>query len=192
MKANVVAFENPIPKVYSKLPPPRSDLDDVLAILFTGPCKPTSDDFKRTPLLIRRNVVMHALNWLKLNHSGYYDIEISADNMNQYPEDMPPVSVVYRESTTNKVPEGTSVFDMEEEDGAEDGDCPFTVHGLTVETLNNMLPSQIKAAALRHLNGNGKMLSISHSSERQSLYNNPHLYTHMFPWLFPYGMGGIG
>jgi hypothetical protein len=37
MKANTIAFETPIPKVYHQLPPPRADMDDVLAIFFTGP-----------------------------------------------------------------------------------------------------------------------------------------------------------
>ena len=32
MTANVVAFQSPVPKVYNILPPPRDDLDDVLAI----------------------------------------------------------------------------------------------------------------------------------------------------------------
>lgn len=41
MKANVVAFQSPIPKIYDELPPPCEDLDDVLEILFTGPSKPT-------------------------------------------------------------------------------------------------------------------------------------------------------
>ena len=54
MKANVVAFESPIPKIYSVLPPPREDLDEVLAILFTGPSKPTSEDFSRTPFQLER------------------------------------------------------------------------------------------------------------------------------------------
>ncbi|PPQ75527.1 hypothetical protein CVT24_013233 [Panaeolus cyanescens] len=192
MKANVIAFENPIPKVYNKLPPPREDMDDVLAILFTGPCKPNEEDFKRTPLLIRRNVVLEALEWLILNHIGYYGIEISRENLEQYPEDEPYVSVEYRVSATNKVPEGTSVFDRDEDDGTEDGPCPFTVHGLTSETLNNMLPSQIKAAALRHFNNLGGVLAVGHSDKIQSIYNNPSLYTQMFPWLFPYGLGGIG
>jgi len=44
MKANVVAFESPTPKIYQILPPPREDLGDVLAILFTGPCKPSQAD----------------------------------------------------------------------------------------------------------------------------------------------------
>ena len=77
MTANVVAFESPTPKIYTVLPPPRDDIDDVLAILFTGPSKPTSEDFARTPFLVRRNAVINALNWLKLNHADYADIEVS-------------------------------------------------------------------------------------------------------------------
>ena len=46
MKANIIAFESPIPKFYNILPPPRDDMNDVLAILFTGPCKPTPEDLK--------------------------------------------------------------------------------------------------------------------------------------------------
>jgi hypothetical protein len=53
MTSHVVAFESPIPKVYHALPPPIEDLDEVLAILFTGPCKPCDKDFARTPLLVR-------------------------------------------------------------------------------------------------------------------------------------------
>ena len=111
MKANIIAFESPIPKIYNVLPPPRDDMDDVLAILFTGPCKPTSEDLKRTPFLVRRNHVAKALEWLKLNHCDYADIEISSKNLDQYDENSSPVSIEYRESNANKVVEGTSVFD---------------------------------------------------------------------------------
>ena len=192
MKANVVAFESPIPKIYAALPPPREDIDEVLAILFTGPSKPTPEDFARTPFLVRRNAVINALEWLKLNHADYADIEISNENMAQYEEDMPPVSIEYRPATTNKVHEGTSVFDCEEEDGTVEGDCAFTVHGLTGETLQTMMPNAVKALALQHLNSNGKMLAVGHSNTLQSMWNNIQLYPQMFPWLFPYGLGGIG
>ena len=191
MKANIVAFESPTPKVYDMLPPPREDMDDVLAILFTGPCKPTPEDFKRTPLLIRRNHVIRALEWLKLNHSDYADIEISRRNMEEYSEDSPPVSIEYRAAETNKVPEGTSVFDTAEEDGTDEGECPYTVHGLMGEDLDAMPPSVIKATALRHLNSGGKVLAVGHAGKPETMYNNPQLYPQMFPWLFPYGHGGI-
>lgn len=192
MKANIIAFESPIQKIYNILPPPREDLDEVLAILFTGPCKPTTEDFARTPFLVRRNAVVEALEWLRLNHSDYADIQISHENAMQYEEDMPPVSVEYRKNDTNKVPEGTSVFNHEEEEGTVEGDCAFTVHGLTGEILETMTPNALKAVALKHLNSGGKMLAVGHSDKFESIWNNPHLYPQMFPWLFPYGLGGIG
>ena len=192
MKANIIAFESPVPKIYSILPPPRDDLDDVLAILFTGPNKPTPEDFARTPFLVRRNAVIKALEWLKLNHADYANIEISHKNMKTYEENAPPVSVEYQKSASNKVPEGTSVFDQEEEDGTEEGDCAFTVHGLTGEACDSMTPNALKAIALRHLNSGGKILAVGHSDKFESMWNNPQLYPQMFPWLFPYGLGGIG
>ncbi|KDR76758.1 hypothetical protein GALMADRAFT_44753, partial [Galerina marginata CBS 339.88] len=155
-------------------------MDDVLAILFTGPCKPTQEDLNRTPFLVRRNHVVKALQWLKLNHSDYADIEISTDNLNQYSEDSPPVSIEYREAITNKVAEGTSVHDMEVDDGTEEGDCPFSVHGLTGESLDTMSTNKIKAMAIRHLNSGGKMLAVGHSDKFESMWNNPQLYPQMF------------
>ena len=192
MTSHVVAFQSPTPKLYQALPPPLEDLDEVLAILFTGPTKPTQKDFERTPLLVRRNAVARALEWLKLNHSDYSDLEISYTNLAQYPEDDPPVSVEYKPSTMNKFPENTSSFDDEAEDGTEHGDCPFVVHGLTGESLDTMTSNRLKAIALTHLNKGQKMLAVGHSSKLESIYNNPQYFPQMFPWLFPYGLGGIG
>ena len=169
MKANIIAFESPIPKIYNILPPPREDLDEMLAILFTGPCKPTTEDFARIPFLVRRNAVIKALEFLKLNHVDYADIEISLANALQYDKDMPPVSVEYRQIESNKVPEGTSVFDNAEEDGTIQGDCSFTVHGLTGEICNSMTPNALKAMAIRHLELGGKVLAVGQSSRLESM-----------------------
>ena len=98
MKANIIAFESPVLKIYNILPPPHEEMDDVLAILFTGPCKPTQEDLNQTPFLVHRNYVAKALNWLKLNHIDYADIEISIDSLNEYSENFPPVSIEYREA----------------------------------------------------------------------------------------------
>ena len=45
---------------------------------------------------------------------------------------------------------------------------------------------------MSYLNNGGKMLAVGHSSQLASIYNNPQYYPQMFPWLFPYGVGGIG
>jgi Helitron helicase-like domain at N-terminus len=194
MTANAVTFENPMPKIYQALPPPLEELDQVLAFIYTGPCKPTLEDLKRTPLLVRRNRVAMALEWLKLNHKDYYDLEISYENLMQYPEEGSPVVVTYKSAFENKLPEATSLHDNEEEDGVEDGDCPFVVHGLTGEQLGSMKDMKtLVARALKHLNEDGgKVLAIGHETEPQSIFHNPKLYPQMFPWLFPYGLGGIG
>jgi len=136
--------------------------------------------------------VINALEWLKLNHRDYTDIEISEDNLKQYSEMEIPVSIVYRESSTNKVPEGVSKHDLEADHGVMEGECSFSVHGLTGESIDTMSSEALKAAALKHLNIGGSMLVVGHSSEPESIYNNPQLYPQMFPWLFPYGLGGIG
>jgi hypothetical protein len=38
----------------------------------------------------------------------------------------------------------------------------------------------------------GKILAVGHASQPESLYNNPQLYPQMMPWLFLYGLGGVG
>jgi hypothetical protein len=128
-----VAFEQPMQKIYTVLPPPIEEMDEVLAFIFTGPCQPTEDDFRSITLLVHRNKVAKALEWLKLNHMDYADLEISNKNLESYPEDSPPVVINYRHSVTNRIPEATSVHDMELEHGTEEGMCPFTVHTLTSE-----------------------------------------------------------
>ena len=131
MRANAISFSNPTPKIYDILPPPIKEMDEVLAFIYTGPWKPTKSDFERTPLLVRHKKVAAALEWLKLNHCDYFDLEISYKNLREYPEDSPPVVVDYRESSSNKDPESTAINDMEEETGTETGQCTFVVHGLT-------------------------------------------------------------
>ena len=191
--SHAVAFESPVHKIYTKLPPPREDMDDVLAILFTGPVRPMKEQYLRTPLLVRHKAVVKALEWLKLNHQDYEDLEIDYELLRRdYPEDVPCVSVQYQETLCNKRPESTSVHDQEEEDGTEEGQCPFIVHGVTSEDLETKTTEQLKAVALRHFNSNGKILAVDGSSKTESIYRNPHLYPQMFPWLFPYGYGGVG
>ena len=195
MTANVIMFSNPTVKVYHALPPSRREISEILAFVFQGPIQPTESDIKRTPMLVRRNVVKDALDWLKLNHVDYEELHISLENLNEYPLAGVPVNIEYSKSdpdTGNKIPSAMSVYDNEFEDGTTDGPCPFTVHGLTGPEFENMSMDRLKARALQHLAERGSVLGISHDSKPQSMYDNPQAYPQMFPWLFPYGFGGIG
>ena len=59
--------------------------------------------------------------------------QISQKNLKLYPEEGSPVTIDYRSSIINKHKEKTSVFDMEEEEGMQEGQCSFVVHGITGE-----------------------------------------------------------
>jgi hypothetical protein len=189
MVSHVIAFETPVAKVYDVLPPPPEELDEVLAILFTGPCKPTEDDFKKTKMmLVSHNRVFKALTWLKLNHPAYEDLQISMENLRKYPENLPPVSVEFKQTLgeSNISPEGANKYENEMEIGTESGELPFVMHGITGDSLKNLKVEVQRAKALEHLQKGGKFLAVGHSEKSASIYDNPNLYP------FPYGLGGLG
>ena len=194
MCSNAITFQNPTSKIYDKLPPPREDLDQVLACIFTGPAAPTNEDFERCPLLVRRKKVTMALEWLKLNHKDYSDLEIAYDILKTYPENDIPVVVDYRHTNSNRLPETMSVHDDGEEQGTEEGDCSFVVHHLVGEDLNykGAFPETLKTIAIDHIRRQRRVLAVGHSESPCSMYNDPQYFPKLFPWLFPYGTGGIG
>ncbi|KAJ7820847.1 hypothetical protein B0H14DRAFT_3089223 [Mycena olivaceomarginata] len=159
MSANAIMFSQPILKVYHRLPPSREELNEVLAFVFTGYAHPTPEEFERTPMLVRRQNVLEALEWLKLNHEGYWDLEISMDNLMSYPDRGIPVVVDYRRSkgdTTDSVPVGsTAVNEIPKERGTKSGKCTFAVHGLTSEEYATASMETIKHVALQHLTRGG-------------------------------------
>ena len=157
IRANAISFANPTFKIYNILSPPVKEMDNILVFIYTGPCKPTKSDFERIPLLVKHKKVAVALEWLKLNHQDYFDLEISYKNLKEYPEDMPPVVIDYQESIFNKDPESTAINDIEDEAGTENGPCPFIVHDLTGEEYSTKGIKALKAIALKHLTDNKKL-----------------------------------
>ncbi|PPQ87199.1 hypothetical protein CVT25_014754 [Psilocybe cyanescens] len=153
MTANVIMYSNPTVKVYHKLPPSRDEMNEVLAFVFTGPAQPTEEDFKRCPMLVRRQKVVDALEWLRLNHRDYIDLEISIENIESYPLVGVPVTVDFRkkDENSNHIASSMSMHDNEEEEGSTEGPCPFTVHGLSGVDYGNMSIQALKARALQHI-----------------------------------------
>lgn len=195
MIANVISFEHPSMKIYDRLPLAKDDLDDVLAVVFTGVVKPNEDDMRRTPVLVRRNQVKRALEWLKLNHRNYADLEIDYKALNTYALEDVPIGVWHKPlgaDEGNVLATTKSIFDNEDELGTSEGPCPFTVHGLTTEKFSTMSSTERKLAAVQHLKNGGQFLAVGHAASPQSIWENPDLYPQMFPWLFPFGYGGVG
>jgi hypothetical protein len=190
--ANAVMFSNPIEKIYTALPPPIADINDIIAVYFTGPVKPVPKLLRRTPFFVRRHEVWKALTWLKLNNPEYEGIEIDEEQLLKYPMADCPVAIEYEHRTTNKIDESYGLDDHEQNDGSDTDTCPFRVHGLASNKIESMSLNDMKTAGISYLQKGGKMLGIGYAEEFESIYNNTQLYPRLFPWLFPYGVGGIG
>ncbi|KAJ3963588.1 hypothetical protein EV361DRAFT_757077, partial [Lentinula raphanica] len=156
--------------IYNVLPPPRKDMDDVLAVMFSGTAKPTEEDYRRALLLIRHNVVAGALGWLIMNHFDFTDVTYSPENLAEYPENLPPVAVEFFIKGSNRNAEGVSVHDNLDDDGVDGDECVFTVHGIVGDALKNMTTQQLMGYAAQHLDNEGKFLRISHASSPESLW----------------------
>ena len=130
-----------------------------------------------------------ALEWLQLNHKDYSDVEISLTNLDTFPTDCPPVTVIYQPDANDDA--SYAVFDGDENKDTDEGMCTFAVQALTVDKYSKLNRKGRLAAAITHLKRREKVISYGQDGDPQSLYNNPDLYPGMFPWLFPYGLGGI-
>ncbi|KAI5892451.1 uncharacterized protein SCHCODRAFT_02667910 [Schizophyllum commune H4-8] len=126
--AHAVSFPVSSRKVYAALPPTRAELDEVLAVMYTGPVAPTKADYltgKFNPILVRHNVVRKALEWLALNHPDYANVPISEKNLQSYNTMEPPVTIEYRTLSTNIAQESRSADNNEDDHGVESGEVPI-------------------------------------------------------------------
>ncbi|KAF7983526.1 hypothetical protein HWV62_21078 [Athelia sp. TMB] len=194
MQANAVSFSNPIHSVYNTLPPSIAAVEEVLAFIYIGHVQPEEDDLKKTPMVVRRSKVTAALEWLKLNNEFYADLNISYTNLAEYPEHgCPFVYDFYKQQEVRDV-DALAANDNKEEIGTAEGECPFVVHGLVESDLvpdSGKSWKELKAIAVRHLAEGGHVMAVGHSNMALTTIKNPGLYPQMFPWLFPYGKGGL-
>ena len=83
---------------------------------------------------------------------------------------------------------------LEDWPAVEEGNCPLIVHTLTLDQMmaTKADVNMLKNAAKAYLLQGRKAVAIGRSADPESIYSNPQMYPKAFPWLFPYGLGGIG
>ncbi|KAF9025589.1 hypothetical protein BDZ89DRAFT_953747, partial [Hymenopellis radicata] len=171
--------------MYNILPPPRAEIEEAIVMFYTGPKKPNAEHFRKLPLVVRPSVVRNALNWLRLNHSEYMDLgPPSEENLKTYPEDMPPLSLHYKENTSDtNITIDPSVHENKDTQGTdiEEDECAFIIHGLVGTQLDTMTYGAKKAAAMDwYDNRKGSVLAIHRKEAAESIYHNLALYPLMF------------
>ena len=191
MRSNVITFPQPVPQFAKILPPPRRDFGMCLAILFVGSCRPTPEDLKRTPFLVRRSAVWDALLWLRDNHSAYSDVELRRANLLEYGEGALPVSALHHPVESAEDISASESLPVHHREESSDDSCSFAVHALTADQLEELPRASRIAKAIEHIRAGGKALAYGHAEQPESIFKNPKLLPGMFPWLFPYGLGGL-
>lgn len=190
MRANAVVFSQPVSQVLSVLPMPKAELDEIVAVLFTGSVAPTVSDFKRTPVFVRPSYIWEALLWLKRNHSCYGDVLLSPENLHTYSDGEIPVAFFHQHTSEGDPVNTLGVSDSTSPSGTDHDICPLSVHGVTEEDLVSMSFNEQALRALHHLRTGGSILTVGSASSPESIYDNPQLFPGLFPWLYPYGTGG--
>ena len=65
---------------------------------------------------------------------------------------------------------------MEDEDGVQEGECPFVVHGITGENYSTLSKDATCAFALQHLIKDQNILFVGHGTKPESMFNNSQLF----------------
>lgn len=96
VRGHFIIFPSYPERVSRLLPALIDKIVSYVCVLFVGSSRPTQEWLKKKakPLLVRREKVHRALEWLKENNSLYKDIEINYDILNHFPSEfVPPVCV---------------------------------------------------------------------------------------------------
>ncbi|KAJ7045295.1 hypothetical protein C8F04DRAFT_904872, partial [Mycena alexandri] len=198
---NVCIHPHEITTLATMLPRPMSALYDEIVIIFVSEDQEaTPEMFKRTPFLVRRGHILHALNWLKANNPLYHDVVIDLDALAEYPGDNDGhVPFPVQHQLANETIRGQNAtytghgIDTTEAIFAEyagtEGEIPISVTGtFDVDNTEKSLNDR-KIQALRVLKANGGFAKTSTKSDTLSTRYNPDVYGMLWPTLFPYGVG---
>ncbi|KAF8331064.1 uncharacterized protein EI90DRAFT_2920895, partial [Cantharellus anzutake] len=196
-KGHVIVFPAQPESLSPFLPPSLEDVITPMCVVFVGITTPSKDWLLNNarPLIVRREKVRAALQWLLTHNPLYSDVILDEKELNRIPlTDVAPVPIHTQPPTMATLAPGARYDNVE---------IPLTEDPLTA-VLQNMVvtdlhmrdvnTAQITAAALNHLkrsNGDiGAHIQVRHGAEPINHYSDPHLLPLLYPTLFPYGIGG--
>lgn len=192
LKGHTIIYPQRPGKLATVLPPPVEDVLTFICVIFVGSSKLTSEWLrtKAKPLVVRREKVYKALQWLKDNNPLYKDVSISTENLDLLPEEnILPYHVEH-------VPPNDAQEMLESRYDNVEGlqKCPDRhFESVVVTDVNTHTPpGQLAAAAVRHVKTKGKpFVQMGHGPQPMNEFCNVDLFPMLYPTLFPYGCGGF-
>ncbi|KAJ7020688.1 hypothetical protein C8F04DRAFT_899972, partial [Mycena alexandri] len=205
VRGHIIVYPQKPSSIAQSLPPSLEDIITPICVIFVGSTPPSEEWLrtKATPLTVRKEKVLKALEWLKINNHLYSDVPINRPVLDALPDEsvlpfriqhiLPSAGI---DATTSDYIPGSSSPPDDPPNLADilappPSQVPF--QSVVVSDVDGNAPSaDLRAAALRHLKKpGGNYFEIPHDKDPANEFNNPHLFPMMYPTLFPYGLGGM-
>ncbi|KAJ7044246.1 hypothetical protein C8F04DRAFT_1356594, partial [Mycena alexandri] len=204
---HIIVYPQRPSAIAQSLPPSLEDIITPVCVIFVGAKPPTEEWLRKkvSPLIVRKEKVLKALEWLRVHNHLYRDIPIDRPLLDALPDEtiLPfhiqhiiPSSGI--DATTSDYVPGSSepppIPDLKEILKPPPSNIPF--QSVVVTDVDGNAPSKdLRAAALRHMKKPGsnylQYVELPHDPNPANEFNNPTLFPMMYPTLFPYGLGGM-
>ncbi|KAJ7040156.1 hypothetical protein C8F04DRAFT_904820, partial [Mycena alexandri] len=196
VRGHIIVYPQRPSAIAKTLPPSISDVTTPICVVFVGSKPPTPEWLKEkaSPLIVRKERVANALNWLKIHNHLYKEVLVDEDVLQQLPtESILPFHIQHIIPNAG-IDVTTSDYVPDSSQPPCSTDPSSQPPNLVVVTdVDGNAPShELRSAALRHLRKPGaNYIEIPHDPNPANEFKNPHLFPMMYPTLFPYGLGGL-
>ncbi|KAJ7453712.1 hypothetical protein B0H11DRAFT_1627953, partial [Mycena galericulata] len=204
-KGHIIVYPQQPSAIAATLPPSIEEITTPICVVFVG-SNPPSLEWIRTkarPLIVRKERVMKALEWLSVHNHLYKDVFIDRTvfdghgdivHIPFHVEHIIPSDGI--EATTSSYDAATHQFAEPPEplatDPAPDNSHVSASHVVVTDVEGHESSRKLREAAARHLKKPGSnYIGDGHDPLPVNEFNNPDLLPLIYPTLFPYGIGGI-
>ncbi|KZS90830.1 hypothetical protein SISNIDRAFT_475274 [Sistotremastrum niveocremeum HHB9708] len=196
MKGNIIVFPQRPDRLLDILPPSVDDIITPICVVFVGSCKPSKVWLKNNakPLVVRREKVRRALQWLQRNNPLYSDVRIDHELLNSLePEHMFDFHVEHRADPGHDTDVLVARYDTDPAVPNATADSQDVFNKVVITDIDGRASvNEMRAAALRHMKiKGGSFIQFPHENTPVNEFFNPDLFPMLYPTLFPYGIGGF-
>ncbi|KAJ7438789.1 hypothetical protein B0H11DRAFT_1688418, partial [Mycena galericulata] len=199
-KGHIIVYPQQPSAIASSLPPSIEEITTPICVVFVGANPPSLEWIrtKATPLIVRKEKVLKALEWLCVHNHLYKDVFIDRTVFDGHGDEVQiPFHVEHIipsdgiEATTSSYTSTHTSFDDMFKPLPTD---PIAFESVVVtDVKGHEKSSKLLDAAARHLKKPGSnYIGIAHDPLPANEFNNPDLLPLIYPTLFPYGIGGVG
>ncbi|KAJ7455975.1 hypothetical protein B0H11DRAFT_1648098, partial [Mycena galericulata] len=206
-KGHIIVYPQRPSAIAATLPPSIEEITTPICVVFVG-ANPPSIEWIRTkarPLIVRKEKVLKALDWLSVHNHLYKDVFIDRSVFDGHGDEVHiPFHVEHIipsdgiEATTSSYTGPRSFAEAQDSALPSNSQAATTARISTTDVVvtdvtGHEQSSKLRAAAARHLKKPGSnYIGITHDPLPANEFNNPDLLPLIYPTLFPYGIGGVG